>query len=137
MRNERRAYKPCRVTSVAQEQSSAMPAGVRNVFEDSDDDGEYYGEQKEIAKEVQELRQVSHLINVKAWDAAAEGCAKSPNTGKVIDLRLDWNDVRKKLQRGSDAAANMAPQRLVRAEVEREFDLGKLDLYSVLSQAVC
>ena len=43
-------YKQTKVTSHAQEEQSALPAGVINVCEDTDDEGDYAGEQKEIAK---------------------------------------------------------------------------------------
>ena len=39
-------YRKTRCTSTAQEEQSALPAGVLNVFEDSDDDAAYTGEQK-------------------------------------------------------------------------------------------
>ena len=54
--------------------------------------GEHCGEQKEIAKEVEELRITGHLVNVEGWNAASEARATSPNTGKVFDLRLNWSD---------------------------------------------
>ena len=80
--------------------AEALPAGVINVNEDSEDDGEYYGEQKEIAEEVQELRAAAHWVNQEGWGAAREGRAVSPTTGKDVDLRLDWGDVKRKLQTG-------------------------------------
>ena len=45
-------YRHTRCTSVAQEESSALPTGVFNVNEDSDDDEAYIGDQKEIEKEM-------------------------------------------------------------------------------------
>ena len=63
-------YKNTRCTNAAQEEQSALPGGVINVNEDSDDDGEYCGEQKEIAKEVQELRGAQHWVNQEGWNAA-------------------------------------------------------------------
>ena len=53
-------YKNTRCTSVAQEECSALPAGVINVNEDSDDPDEYDGDEKEIAKEAEELRAAAH-----------------------------------------------------------------------------
>jgi hypothetical protein len=83
-------YRNTRCTSLAQEEQSALPAGVTNVNEDSDDDGEYFGEQKEIAKEVDELRAAQHWINQEGWDVASEVHIISKNTGKSIDVvRLD------------------------------------------------
>ena len=66
-------YKKTRCTSTAQEEQSAMPVGVINRCADSDDEEEYFGEQKEIAKEMQELRAAEHWVNQKGWDAASEG----------------------------------------------------------------
>ena len=56
-------YRPSRCTMLAQEESSATPMGVTNVNEDSDDPDAYDGEQKETAKEMDELRAVRHWIN--------------------------------------------------------------------------
>ena len=71
--------------------------GVINTFEDSEDDEAYTGEQKEIQREVQELRAVESWINQEGWDADAEARAWSPKTERVIDLRLDWGEVKRKL----------------------------------------
>ena len=68
--------------------------------QDSGDDGEYCGEQKETAKKVQELRAAEHWMNQKCWDTAGEGRAVSPTTGEEIDLRLDWSDAKRRLQQG-------------------------------------
>jgi len=54
-------YRNSRVTSVAQEDQSAIPLGVQNVYEDSDDADAYQGEQKEIAKEMDQLRYLRKL----------------------------------------------------------------------------
>ena len=43
-----------RCTSMAQEEQSALPAGVININEDSDDEDAYMGEQKEVAQEMDE-----------------------------------------------------------------------------------
>ena len=40
-------YKQTRCTSAAQEEQSALPAGVLNVHEDSSDEDAYLGEQKD------------------------------------------------------------------------------------------
>ena len=60
---------------------------------DSEDDAAYTGEQKEIQRECQELRAVESWINQEGWDLAAEGRAVSPKIGRVIDLRLPWEQV--------------------------------------------
>jgi hypothetical protein len=83
-------YKHTRCTSVAQEEQSALPAGVMNVNADSDDEDDYSSEQKEIAKEMDELRAAKHWINQEGWDASGEGRAVSHQTGKDVELRLDW-----------------------------------------------
>ena len=80
-------YRQTRCTSTAQEECSAMPAGVMNTHEDSDDDDAYGGEQKEIDREMQELRAAQHWVNQEGWDAVGEGVATS-STGAQINLRL-------------------------------------------------
>ena len=91
-------YRMTRCTSTAQEEQSALPAGVINTFEDSEDDAAYTGEQREIERECQELRAIESWINQEGWDTAAEGRAISPKTGTEIDLRLPWEEVKKKQQ---------------------------------------
>ena len=83
--------------SVAQEEQSALPGGVININEDSDDDEAYTGEQREITKEMDELRVAQHWINQEGWDVAGETHVISKNTGAAIDLRLDWAMVKTKL----------------------------------------
>ena len=62
------SYRNTRCTSVAQEEQSALPAGVININDDSDDDEAYLGDQKDIAREIEELRVVQHWINQEgAW----------------------------------------------------------------------
>ena len=39
-------YKQSKVTSLAQEEQSALPAGVLNTYEDTTDEEAFYGEQK-------------------------------------------------------------------------------------------
>ena len=80
-------YRQTRCTSTAQEECSAMPAGVMNTHEDSDDDDAYGGEQKEIDREMQELRAAQHWVNQEGWNAAGEGVATT-STGDEINLRL-------------------------------------------------
>ena len=80
-------YRQTRCTNRAQEECSAMPAGVMNVHEDSDDPDAYGGEQKEINREMQELRAAEHWVNQEGWNAAGEGFAVS-SSGTDISLRL-------------------------------------------------
>jgi hypothetical protein len=120
-------YRNTRCTSVAQEEQSALPAGVINVNEDSDDDDAYEGEQKEIAKEMDELRAASHWVNQAGWDVVQEGRAVSPTTGAEINLRLDWGEVEKKLAKGAGAGAGAEGQPLDEATVLRDYALDKLD----------
>ena len=56
-------YRRTRCTSVDQEECSALPAGVINVNEDSEDAGEFDGDGKEISKEMDELRAVGQWVN--------------------------------------------------------------------------
>ena len=81
--------------------------GVINRCEDSDDEGEYFGEQKEIDKEMQELRAAEHWINQKGWDAESEGRATCSNTGAEIELRLNWDTVKKQLANGVDGDVDL------------------------------
>ena len=105
-----------------------MPAGVLNVFEDSDDDEAYTGEQKEIEKELQELRAVQHWVNLDTVDAQAENRATSPTTGHAVDLRLNWEHVKTTLSKdaGHGADGNSA-KRLGAATLWRDYDLDALD----------
>ena len=120
-------YKNTRCTSTAQEEQSALPAGVMNVHEDSDDDEAYLGEQKEIAMELQELHVAKHWINTEGWDAAGEGYAKSKSSDAVIDLRLEWTIVKQSLAKGagSDTGARTAP--ITADAVMQEWPLSSLD----------
>ena len=120
-------YRNTRCTSLAQEEQSALPAGVTNVNEDSDDDGEYFGEQKEIAKEVDELRAAQHWINQEGWDVASDVHIISKNTGKSIDLRLDWTEVKKKLSEGHKETADTDITYVDEATVLNDYSLEKLD----------
>ena len=120
-------YKHTRCTSTAQEEHSAVPAGVFNVNEDSEDDEAYFGEQKELAAEAQELRAAQHWVNQEGWDAVGEGRAVSPSTGAEVDLRIDWDDVKRKLAKGAGAGADTAAGRVDEDTVLRDFALDKLD----------
>ena len=117
-------YRNTRCTSMWQEEQSALAGGVINTYLDSDDEDAYTGEQKEIQREAQELRAVQSWINQEGWDAAAEGRAVSQKTGRTIDLRLAWDEVRRKL---SPEAEVQGPERLRECDVLRDYDLAKLD----------
>ena len=73
-------YRQTKVTSHAQEEQSALPAGVINTYEDSTDEEDCAGEQKEIASEMQALRGAQQWVNQEGWDAAGEAI--------VLDLSL-------------------------------------------------
>ena len=121
-------YRNTRCTSVAQEEQSALPAGVTNVHEDSDDDDAYDGEEKEIAREMDELRVAQHWVNQEGWDAAAEGRAVSNKSGKTIELRLDWSDVKKRLTRGTGGeGSSVGDAPFDEAAVLRKYPLHRLD----------
>ena len=78
-------YRKTWVTSVAQETSSVHPgSGAVNIYEDSSDDDAYTGEQKEIAKEIDELRVAKQRINQEGWDAESHCHAISPSTGQKL-----------------------------------------------------
>ena len=120
-------YRHTRCTSVAQEEQSALPAGVINVNEDSEDDDDYEGEQKEIAKEMDELRVAQRWVNQSGRDAAVEGRAMSASTGTEIDLRLDWGEVKRTLQQGAGSDGSAVLPQLDEASVRRDYDLDALD----------
>ena len=109
-------YRNTGCTCTAQEEQIVSPAGVFNVNEDSEDDA-YCGEQKEIAREMQELRAAGHWVDQAGWDAVGEGQAYSRATGRDIYLRLDWDDVRDKLAKGSGADADACNRLLDEASV--------------------
>ena len=63
-------------------------------------------------------------INQEGWDADAEARAWSPKTERVIDLRLDWGEVKRKL---SPESGPQQHQPLLENDVSEEYDLDKLD----------
>ena len=65
---------------------SALPAGVINTYEDSTDEEDCAGEQKEIAMEMQALRGAQQWVNQEGWDAAGEAIVLD-SSGTEIDLR--------------------------------------------------
>ena len=62
----------------------------------------YLGDQKEIAKELEEIRVAQHWVNQEGWDVASEAHVHSQRTGQVVDLHLDWGAVQKALARRAD-----------------------------------
>ena len=120
-------YRHTRCTNVAQEESSALPAGVISINEDSEDADAYGGEQKEIARELDELRAAQHWVNQEGWDAQGEGRAVSKATGREVDLRLDWSEAQKKLAEGIEKGVDAAPARVDKAVVLRDYALENLD----------
>ena len=103
-----------------------MPAGVINTHEDTDDEEAFTGEQKEIQKEVQELRAAQHWVNQEGWDAVGEGFAVGRD-GQNIDLRLDWDDVQRKLAKGTGPDDDAVSARVEEEVILRDYDLDKLD----------
>ena len=87
-------YKKTRCTSVAQEEQSAFPTTVLNVYDDSDDDEAWDIDDKEMQAELDELRAAKQWINQKDWDVAHEAIAEHPSTGADVNLRLDWAEVK-------------------------------------------
>ena len=103
-----------------------MPAGVFNVNEDSEDDDAYTGEQKEIAREMDELRVAEHWVNPEGWDAIGEGRAASTSAGVEIDLRLDWGPVKQALAQGAGGAADVV-EHIDEDVVLQDYSLDDLD----------
>ena len=120
-------YKNTRCTSMAQEEQSALPAGVINVNEDEDDDDVFGSEQKEIAKEMDELRVAQHWINQEGWDTASEVHTISKNTGAVVDLRLDWGAVKKTLTEGVGEETECDINQVDEASATCDYALDDLD----------
>jgi len=84
-------YRNARCTNAAQEEQSALPGGVINVNEDSDDDEAYMGEQKEIAKELEELRAARHWINQDTYMNVGIGCAGGGGGGGEGIDKVDFS----------------------------------------------
>ena len=80
-------FKRTKVTSRAQEEQSALPGGVTNVYEDTTDEESFTGEQKEVEKESQALRAAKQWVNQEGWDAAGEAVAVAAD-GASVDLRV-------------------------------------------------
>ena len=125
--NKHDFHRNTRCTDVAQEEHSAFPAGVLNVNQDSDDEGAYAGEQLEIQKEMDELRAAQQWVNQEGWDMEEEAVAYSPAAGKNISLRLDWDDVKRKLDAGADGRDQAASACVDRSVVMTDFPLDRLD----------
>ena len=79
--------------------------GVMNICNDSDEDEEYFGDQKEVQAEMDELNAAASWVNPKHWDAAQEAYARNRND-KDVDLRypkdfhgnsMSWDAVQKAL----------------------------------------
>ena len=121
-------YKHTKLTSRAQEDQSALPAGVVNVYEDSSDEEAFFGEQLEIEKEMQALSGARQWINQEGWDAEGEGKA-TDKQGNVVDLRLDWEVVKRQLDKGSANVNDEGKAHgiMQRDDVLRDYSLTKLD----------
>ncbi len=120
-------YRNTRCTSMAQEEQSALPAGVININEDSDDDEAYLGEQKEIAREIDELRVAQHWINQEGWDVASEVHATSKTTGATVDLPLDWGAVKKERAEGVGDEGAPDTGQVDETTVRSDYSLDDLD----------
>ena len=125
MREKHNYYKDTRVTSFPQEEQSALPAGVVNVHQDSSDEDGFVGEQLEIEKERQELRAARQWVNQEGWDAEGEGHALD-DSGADVNLRLDWDEVRRQLAKGTSNEPD-STMRVDQEVVERDWPLEALD----------
>ena len=119
-------YKQTKVTSLAQEEQSALPAGVLNTYEDTTDEEFFCAEQKEIDKELQALRAAHQWVNMEGWDAASEAKVVD-SRGAEVDLRtptdtegrpLSWVDVQHQLAKGAGTGSNESA--FITAIVENE-----------------
>ena len=120
-------YRNTRCSDIAQEESSANPGGVLNVNEDSDENEAFTSEQKEIEQEMDGLRGVQKWMNPDGWDLNAEGKGDLHGDGSQVDLRREWGHVKRLLDKGAEAEADGKSWVPTRAEVERDYDLARLD----------
>ena len=75
-----------------------------------------------------ELRVAKSWINQDGWNLAEEGRADCEATGRSIDLRLDWGDVRSKLAKGAGGENGDAAVTYASASISLdEFPLEQLD----------
>ena len=140
-RHEHTFYRNTKVTSRAQEEQSAIPAGVRNVMDDSDDELCDAGDSKELEKEMLALKVAAKWLTdrpeMQNRDAGAEAKVIAEN-GVEVDLRqprdasghaLSWDDVKRMLE--SDTATGNTASTSVfavdRATVLRDHALDDLD----------
>ena len=86
MKTRHNFYKQTKVTSLAQEEQSALPAGVLNTYEDTTVEEFFCAEQKEIEKELQALRAAHQWVSMEGWDAASEAKVVD-SRGAEVDLR--------------------------------------------------
>ena len=124
-------YRKTRCTSVAEEEQSATPWGVKNVCADSDDDDDFAGEQAEVLAENDALRGAADWINPPAYDTKWEAFAEDRH-GKRVDLRrpcdpqgklLSWTEVGKALERANAELEESS----VNDEESTTYPLEKLD----------
>ena len=87
----------------------------------------FLGDQKEINKELEEIRVAQHWVNQEGWDVASEAQVHSKSTGKVIDLHLDWGAVKKALADGHDEAGDSDMSHVDEVTVLRDYSFEKLD----------
>ena len=80
-----------------------------------------------------ELRVAQHWVNQEGWDAEVERQAFSETAGRMLDLRLDWSDVKKKLAQGAggeiicDAGGIASLRDVDEVSVLQNFPLDSLD----------
>lgn len=135
MASKHNYYRDTKVTSRAQEEQSAVPGGVLNVYEDSTDEEDYCGEQKEIEFEMQALRGSQQWVNQPGWDVASEGIAVDANGAEVnlsaptsIDGKvMSWEDVQRELAKGAVCEDDSVSGHVMREDVLRDYALDKLD----------
>ena len=124
-------YKHTRVTNLGQEESGWTQQGVMNVYENSSDDEDYFGEQKEVQAEIDALKSAHHWINPAHWAAEKESLAQN-HLGQEVDLRIprgrnghpiSWETVKKMLGDESNLRESCPEAQ----DSQRKYDLGKLD----------
>ena len=87
----------------------------------------FLGDQKEINKELEEIRVAQHWVNQEGLDGASEAQVHPKSTGKVIDLHLDWGAVKKALADDHEEAGDSDMSHVDGVTVLRDYSLEKLD----------
>ena len=76
---------------------------------------------------MEELRVAQHWINQEGWDVAGDARVVSKNTSEVIDLRLNWDTVKRKLADPHEEDEESDPIAVDEGAILRDYSLDNLD----------